>query len=122
VGGLYTATFLPALVAHAGDPNFVLTAKAGVLPWAYGPNAAFDANRDLRITVGELELAVARNCVGARWDELVARLTADVPTVPELENPPSSEEPVVEDDGGASRREATFWAVEEAAKREPSEE
>lgn len=91
VGGLYVATFLPALIKHAGDPSFVLTAKAGVLPWAYGPNAAFDANKDLRITVGELEEAVARNCRGARWDELLARLTVQngIDTVPSLENPDS---------------------------------
>ena len=86
VGGLYVATFLPALVKHAGDPGFVLTAKAGVLPWAYGPNAAFDANHDLRITVGELEEAVARNCHGPRWEDLLARLTRqnDAPTLPDL--------------------------------------
>lgn len=74
VGGLYTATFLPALVAHAGDRNFVLTARKGPLPWAYAPNASFDANGDLAITVGELEDAVARNARGPRWAEIVARL------------------------------------------------
>jgi Putative peptidoglycan binding domain len=91
VGGLYVATFLPALVKHAGDPSFVLTAKAGVLPWAYGPNAAFDANHDLQITVGELEAAVARNCHGARWDDLIARLTREdaVVTQPSIANPAS---------------------------------
>lgn len=74
VGALYVATFLPALLSHAGDPSFVLTAKNGPLGWAYSPNAVFDTNGDLAITVGELEQAVARNCKGARWDELVARL------------------------------------------------
>jgi hypothetical protein len=98
VGGLYVATFLPALIKHAGDRDFVLTAKAGVLPWAYGPNAAFDADKDLRITVGELEDAVARNCHGTRWDELLARLTAGdaVPTLPALDNPASSPSMVVQ--------------------------
>jgi hypothetical protein len=75
IGALYVATFLPALLKHAGDPDFVLTAKNGALPWAYSPNASFDANHDLQITVGELELAVARQCHGARWAELVTRLT-----------------------------------------------
>ncbi len=91
VGGLYVATFLPALIKHAGDPAFVLTAKAGVLPWAYAPNAAFDANHDLRITVGELEQAVERNCHGPRWDELVARLTRQdaIETERSLPNPES---------------------------------
>ena len=91
VGGLSVATFLPALIKHAGNRDFVLTAKAGALPWAYGPNAAFDADKDLRITVGELEDAVERNCHGARWEELLARLTVQdsVPTEPAIKNPAS---------------------------------
>ncbi len=83
VGGLYVATFLPALIRHAGDRDFVLTAKNGPLGWAYSPNAAFDANKDLAITVGELEDAVARNCRGPRWAELVVRLEGnDAPPAP----------------------------------------
>jgi len=85
VGGLYVATFLPALVRHAGDPNFVLTAKAGPLPWAYAPNAVFDRNGDLAITVGELEDAVRRNARGPRWNELLIRLDGVAP----LEGDPS---------------------------------
>jgi hypothetical protein len=79
VGGLYVATFLPALVKHAADPGFVLTAKNGPLGWAYAPNAAFDANGDLAITVGELEDAVRRNCRGPRWNELLIRLNGMAP-------------------------------------------
>jgi hypothetical protein len=75
VAGLYVATFLPALVNHAGDPMFVLTAKGGPLGWAYAPNAAFDTNGDYAITVAELEDAVMRNCRGPRWAELNARLS-----------------------------------------------
>jgi putative peptidoglycan binding protein len=85
VGAVYTATFLPALIAHAGNPDFVLTAKSGPLGWAYAPNAVFDRNGDLAITVGELEDAVRRNCIGARWTELLARLegrVAQQPTEP----------------------------------------
>lgn len=83
IGGLYVATFLPALVKYAGDPNYVLTAdpdprtkgESGErLGWAFEPNAAFDKNGDRAITVGELEDAVRRNCRGPRWQELVARL------------------------------------------------
>jgi hypothetical protein len=74
IAGLYVATFLPSLVSRAGDRDFVLTARKGPLGWAYAPNAAFDRNKDLAITVGELEDAVRRNCVGARWADLVARL------------------------------------------------
>jgi len=100
VGGLYVATFLPALIKHAGDPDFVLTAKAGVLPWAYGPNAAFDANRDLKITVGELEQAVARNCHGARWEDILMRLTEPdrEDTLPEFPAPMSTPIPLVNTD------------------------
>ncbi len=83
VGAVYTATFLPALIRRAGDPEYVLCAKEGQLGWAYGPNATFDANHDLKITVGELEQAVARNCRGARWAELVARLGSTASAVPE---------------------------------------
>lgn len=79
---VYTATFLPALIDHAGDPDFVLTAKDGPLGWAYQPNASFDANHDLAITVRELDEAIDRNCRGPRWGELVARLGDDA-------NPPT---------------------------------
>ncbi len=89
VGGLYVATFLPALVKHANDPSFVLTGRDGPLAWAFAPNQVFDRNADFRITVGELEEAVARNCKGARWDEIVARFTAqdDVVTEPDMTSP-----------------------------------
>jgi len=136
VGALYTATFLPALVRFAGDPSYVLTATgqgpdAARLAWAYDPNKVFDTNKDFAITVGELEAAVARNCTGARWAELLARLSATDPeTLPELPNPPSSpaadgDAPVLEDDGGASRRVATLDAATEAfqelaRRRDPS--
>lgn len=71
----YVATFLPALLNHASDPAFVLTARSGPLGWAYAPNAVFDRNKDYAITVGELEDAIARNCRGPRWGELVARIS-----------------------------------------------
>lgn len=74
VAGLYVATFLPALLKHAGNPDFVLTAKNGPLGWAYAPNAVFDRNKDYAITVRELEDAVQRNARGPRWSELLARL------------------------------------------------
>jgi hypothetical protein len=70
----YVATFLPALLRHAHDADFVLTAKNGPLGWAYAPNAVFDRNKDYAITVGELEDAITRNCRGPRWAELTARL------------------------------------------------
>lgn len=80
---LYVATFLPALLKHAHNPDFVLTAKNGPLGWAYGPNAVFDRNKDLAITVRELGEAIERNCRGKRWSEIVARL-AHLPVVQEL--------------------------------------
>lgn len=70
----YVATFLPALLRHAHDASFVLTAKNGPLGWAYAPNAVFDRNKDYAITVRELDDAIARNCRGTRWAELTARL------------------------------------------------
>jgi len=83
VGALYVATFLPAYIDHSSDRSFVLSAKNGPLGWAYAPNAAFDANHDYAITVGELEDAVARNCTGKRWAEIVQRATGQpTPEVP----------------------------------------
>lgn len=70
---IYTATFLPADLAHAGTPDFVLVQKGGRRGWAFDVNAGFDANRDLAITVSELDLAIKRQCRGARWDEIAAR-------------------------------------------------
>lgn len=77
IAGLYVATFLPALVPHAGTPSYVLVARGGQLGWAYSANSGFDKNRDLRITVAELEEAVVRNATGPRWRELLARLEDD---------------------------------------------
>lgn len=77
IAGLYVATFLPALISHCGDKDYVLVAKGGQLGWAFEPNASFDANHDLKITVQELEDAVMRNCVGARWAEIEARLSGN---------------------------------------------
>ncbi len=77
IAALYVATFLPALTANAADPAFVLTAKGGVRGWAFGPNAAFDADGNGQITVKELDDAVQRNCKGNRWAELKARLTGE---------------------------------------------
>jgi hypothetical protein len=74
IGAVYTANFLPAQLSRAVDPNFVLTAKGGPYGYAYAPNATFDVNHNLQITVGELETAVLRNCQGPRWAELLARL------------------------------------------------
>jgi len=86
VGAIYVANFMPALLDHAGDPSYVMTAKNGVRSWAFLPNASFDANGDLQITVGELEDAVHRNAKGPRWEELAARLASaqkgDAPLAP----------------------------------------
>lgn len=62
----YVATFLPALLRHAHDAGFVLTAKNGPLGWAYAPNAVFDRNKDYAITVGELEDAIAATARAGR--------------------------------------------------------
>lgn len=74
IEGIYLANFLPALIRHAKDPMFVLTAKGGPLGWAYAANASLDVNGDAAITVFELGLAVVRNCKGARWEEIVRRM------------------------------------------------
>lgn len=74
---VYTAIFLPAFVAQASDPEYVLCARKGNpderLGWAYASNAVFDANGDGRIQVKELELAIQRNWTGPRCSEMVQR-------------------------------------------------
>lgn len=92
VAAFYVATFLPALVSHAGDPDFVLTAKNGPLGWAYAPNASFDKNMDLAITVQELGDAVSRNCRGPRWSEILQRL--DDAGDPSPDTKPDPDQPI----------------------------
>ena len=75
VTACYLATFLPADLAHAGDDQYVLAQKGGYRGVIYTANAAFDANRDLCIRVGELGQAVRRNCTGPRWADLVSKLS-----------------------------------------------
>ncbi len=101
IGQIYTATFLPAYIDHAEDPDYVLTASSKFkgdedtpagqrLGWAFGPNAGFDdpkagGNGDYAIQVRELEAAVRRNCTGARWKEILMRLGEDEETDPAVD-------------------------------------
>lgn len=75
----YLATFLPMYLARPADEltdDFVLAEKGGHLGWAYAANMVFDHNGDGRITLGELGEAIARNCHGARWEEIQSREAA----------------------------------------------
>jgi len=74
----YVATFLPADIALAADPEAVLVEKGGRRGWAFMPNRGFDANGDLRITVRELDDAIARAARGPRWDDIFARVRAEM--------------------------------------------
>jgi hypothetical protein len=69
----YVATFLPADLNLATDPNAVLVQKDGRRGWAYAANAGFDENHDYVIQVHELTDAINRACHGPRWEELNAR-------------------------------------------------
>lgn len=73
---LYLATFLPARLSHAGDPDFELVVQGGVLGWAYLPNLGFDRNHDGRITVRELTSAIERARRAPRYQEAAARASA----------------------------------------------
>lgn len=72
----YVATFLPAFIAQAADPKSVLAAKGatGIRGLAYTANAVFDVNKDSTITVDELDAAIARACVGARWASIERKM------------------------------------------------
>ncbi len=74
----YVATFLPADLELAADSEAVLSQKGGRRGWAFALNASFDANHDYRITVGELEQAIERACVGARWAAIRDALRAEL--------------------------------------------
>jgi hypothetical protein len=93
----YVATFLPADLELASDPDAILVAQIGseMLPQGrragviYTANAGFDRNRDLVIQVKELDQAISRACVGPRWNEIEQRMRqhlglqpVSVPTVP----------------------------------------
>lgn len=82
----YVATFLPADLGLAADPEAVLVQKDGRRSWAYTANAAFDANHDYVIQVKELDQAIHRNCSGSRWivlsSELASYLGESAPVPP----------------------------------------
>jgi len=72
---VYVSMFMPV---HLSDPDADSTemcSKVGRYGWAYAANVVLDANGDGVITQGELGEAIARNCHGARWCELVERVT-----------------------------------------------
>lgn len=60
LGALYTATFLPALLGHAGDRGFVLCGVNGPYAWAYAGNKGFDRTKKGTITVQDLIDAAER--------------------------------------------------------------
>jgi hypothetical protein len=60
IGPLYVATFLPALLPHAGNALYVLCGRHGPLQWAYDANKGFDRVRKGYIVVQDLvDAAVA---------------------------------------------------------------
>ncbi len=85
VAECYLKIFLPADIKHANEPDYVLAAKDGFRSVVFTANAGFDINRDYRITVSELVSAVARNCRGPRWSDLVSRLSGGA-VVPSAED------------------------------------
>lgn len=76
---VYVATFLPADLPHAAEPDFVLCSRDVRRTWAYACNMGFDADGDGRIRVGELTQAIARQCTGPRWAAIAARLVDGTP-------------------------------------------
>lgn len=74
----YLCTFLPALLAHAGDMTFVLCAALGPLAWAYAANKGFDRAGNGHITVQDLAYAIDRACTGPRWNEIAVRMQAEI--------------------------------------------
>jgi len=88
LGVLYTAVFLPALVARAADPTFVLCALQGPLAWAYSANATFDHDGKGWITPADLARAAeefyARTPAAQDLATRLAKLDAMPDTQPEI--------------------------------------
>ncbi len=80
----YLAVFLPAFLKKTVDPDEVLAAKWGRLGNVYSANAVLDDNKDLKITIGELETAVHKNCWGPRWLEIATFITGRKQSNPEI--------------------------------------
>lgn len=84
VGPLYVATFLPALLAHAQDPSFVLCGVRGPFAWAYFANKVFDTQGKGNITVEDMATAAERAVqANRRAQAILAELDA-IESVPAL--------------------------------------
>ena len=83
-GAVYTAVFLPSLVAHASDPDFKLCGRDGPLAWAYVANKGFDLTGKGCITVQDLTDAIDRATARLPgWLALVAEIRqAQMPPSP----------------------------------------
>lgn len=96
-GAAYVATFLPALVDHAQDPNYKLCGRDGPLAWAYVANKGFDLTNKGCITVQDLSDAIERATtrLGSKWTALVDAIrAAQAPTSPLADTePPCPDEP-----------------------------
>lgn len=57
----YMAIFAPALIEHAGDPNFVVFAKNGPRSGWYPQNKGLDFNKDGAVTVEDMTSTLAAN-------------------------------------------------------------
>jgi hypothetical protein len=83
----YLANWLPAFLAHASDPTFVL-ASTTVRLTIYNANRSFDHGGRGSILVADLGAAITRACTGPRWEEIVTRTQASAPKTASL--PPSA--------------------------------
>lgn len=124
---LFGLSWAWAVGANAKYPKMIAALRAGDFETA-AYECTITPNRGSIVHRNEANRILLRNAarvVGMHLDpdrlffptDLAAIEQDNIPTRPELPNPPSSAEPVLEDDGGAARREATFWAVDELAKR-----
>lgn len=84
---VYMATFTPAWIPGANNPDFIICARDGSMfggrPSAvdahtsqlwYKQNRGLDVDNDGRITVSDLTAAIARADRGPRWEEIMQRM------------------------------------------------
>ncbi len=71
---VYQVVFLPSSLSFGSSMDTVIVEQGGVNSGAYAGNAGLDTDHDGAITVGELQQAIERHHVSARWKEIATRL------------------------------------------------